>query len=304
MSQGAEQQPPRSRARRHFLGVAGATGAKVAATMAVLTTFSSLPAQAMGRKVWRHDGGATGSHGGESGASPVSNPVGNSPGSQSGSHTGSEPNCFLRGTAIMTPAGEVRIEDLRVGDLVETVRGQAMPVKWIGRQRYRKNAASWQKSVMPIRVARNALAEGVPHRDLYLSPSHALYIDGVLMRVKELVNGISITHALPADREEIEYFNIVLDSHEAILAEGTPAETFLLRADNHENFANFVEFERLYAADRRMSMTPFAPVVGYEGGREHLTALLRMGASRFMRTRDPIQAAYEKFVNRARVLAC
>lgn len=292
MSSGAEQQPPRSRARRHFLGVAGATGAKVAATLALMSTISVLPAEAMGRKVWRHDDNHSGGH--------TESPDGG----HSDSHDSSGPNCFLRGTAIMTPAGEVRIEDLRVGDLVVTAHGQAMPVKWIGRQSYRKSGPSWQDSVMPIRIARHALAENTPHRDLYLSPSHALYIDGALIRVKELVNGISIAPALPANRQEIEYFNILLDSHEAILAEGAPAETFLLRADNHESFANFAEFERLYPADRRVPMTPFAPVLGYEGGREHLTALLVMGAPRFMRLRDPIQDAYKKIATRTSELAC
>lgn len=278
MSSGTEQQPPRSRARRHFLGLAGATGAKVVATVAAITTISSSPAHALGRRWRRRD--------------------------RDDDHGNGDAKCFLHGTAIMTPAGEVRIEDLRVGDLVETVRGKAVPVKWIGRQCYRKSGSSWQDSVMPIRIARHALAQRTPHRDLYLSPNHALYIDGVLIRVKELVNGISIAPVFPADRQVIEYFNIMLDSHEVVLAEGAPAETFLLKANNHESFANFAEFEHLYPADRRSPMTPFAPIVGYEGGREHLTALLLMGAPRFMRMRDPIQDAYEKIATRARALAC
>ena len=293
MSSGMKQQSPRSRARRHFLGVAGATGTKVAASIAVMTMISSLPAQAMGRRVWRDHGGGHEDGGHSSGGSE-----------QSGGHSASDPNCFLRGTAIMTPTGEARIEDLRVGDLVQTVRGQAMAVKWIGRQSYRKSGASWQEGVMPIRIARNALAPNMPHRDLYLSPNHALYIDGVLIRVKELVNGTSVAPALPADRQTIDYLNIVLDSHEAVLAEGAAAETFLLRSDNHESFSNFAEFEHLYTAGRRVAMTPFAPIAGYEGGREHLTALLRMGAPRFLKMRDPIQDAYEKIAARAMVIAC
>ncbi|RWX81382.1 Hint domain-containing protein [Neorhizobium lilium] len=277
MASSKEQRAPRSRARRHFLGVAGATGAKVAVTLGGMTMISSLPAQAMGRKVRRdHDI------------------------KQGNTNNGNEPNCFLAGTNIMTPRGEVPIEDLCAGDLVETVRGRAMPIKWIGRQSYRRSGPSWQDSVMPIRIARNALAPHTPHRDLFLSPRHALYINGVLIRVKELVNGISIIPDLPEDRTVIEYFNIMLDSHEAIVAEGTPVETFLHRANNHESFANFDEFERLCAADSRVPMTPFAPILGYESGREHLTALLLMGASRFMQIRDPIQDIYEMIVARTK----
>lgn len=208
-------------------------------------------------------------------------------------------NCFLRGTSIMTPEGEARIEDLKVGDLVETVRGGAVAIKWIGRRAYTRTGPSWNDSVMPIRISRHALDDRTPHRDLYLSPNHALLIDGVLIRVKELVNGISIAPALPAERERIEYLQIVLDTHEVIWAEGALAESFLLRGSNHENFANFAEYERLYPAGTHLAMTPFAPIVGYEGGREHLKALLCLSISRFVQVRDPIQVAYERIGARA-----
>ncbi len=270
-----ERHQPRDRARRHFLGVVLSASARVAAISAAAGTIVSLPAQAMGHKWWKRQDGPT--------RSP----------------TPTNQNCFLRGTGIMTPTGEARIEDLSIGDLVETVRGKAMAVKWIGRQCYKKSGPSWPDNVMPIRIARQALDQRTPHQDLYLSPNHALFIDGVLIRVKDLVNGISIAPALPAGHERIEYFHIVLDTHEVIFAEGAPAETFLVRASNHENFTNFAEYERLYPADTRAAMTPFAPIIGYEGGREHLKALLRLGVSRFIQLRDPVQDASERIAARA-----
>ncbi|KXF75450.1 hypothetical protein ATN84_19515 [Paramesorhizobium deserti] len=269
MSPTRDRQLRLNRARRHFLGVAIATGAKIAALGAVATTISSLPARALGTNWGKDPGGGGGAH------------------------------CFLRGTSITTPTGEVRIEDLRTGDLVETVRGGAKAVKWIGRQNFRKSGPSWPESVVPVRIARHALDRQTPHRDLYLSPNHALFIDGVLIRVKELVNGRSIVPALPAGLETIEYFNIVFDTHEAVLAEGAPAETYLLGTDNYESFTNFVEFERLYPAEQRLAMVPFAPIVGYEGGRQHLKALLRLGASCLVPVRDPIREAYERIAARA-----
>ncbi|MEZ2128867.1 MULTISPECIES: Hint domain-containing protein [unclassified Sinorhizobium] len=278
MSSGAEQHSPGNRARRHFLGVMVAVGARVAAASSAAVTISSLSAQAKDKP---KDKG------------PKDKPRG---------PKDRDPNCFLRGTAIMTPAGEVRIEDLRIGDRVETVSGKAMAIKWIGRRLYRKSGPCWQNGVMPIRIARHALDACMPQRDLYLSPSHALYIDGVLIRVKELVNGTSIAPALPAEGETIEYFNIALESHEVILAEGAPAETFLLRANNHENFTNFAEFERLRPVEAAPAMAPFAPVAGYEGGREHLGALLRLAAPRFIPVRDPVRDAYERIASRARTL--
>lgn len=262
---------PHNRARRHFLGV-------VAAMAATAGTVASSPTQAMGRKWWRKHGSTD---------APSRGPK------------GGDQNCFLRGTSIMTANGEVRIEDIQIGDLVETVRGKAVAVKWIGHQRYKKSGSSWHDSVMPIRVSRHALDERAPHNDLYLSPNHALLIDGVLIRVKDLVNGVTIAPAIPAGHEMLDYYHIVLDTHEVILAEGVAAETLLLQASNYESFTNFVEYKRLYPADPPLAMTPFAPIVGYEGGREHLKALLRLGVSPFVQMHDPIQEAYERIAARA-----
>lgn len=261
-------------ARRNFLGLAAATGAKAAAlgSIAASTILPASVAKAMGRKWWKKD---------DDGGSPM---------------------CFLRGTAIKTPTGEVCIEDLKIGDLVQTVRGASMPVKWVGRHTYRRSGASWSSSVLPVRVARHAIDEATPYRDLYLSPGHALLIDGVLIRAQDLVNGASITPALPAGCETIEYFHIVLDSHEAILAEGAAAETFFLDAGNHEGFTNFVEFARLYPEMAHIAMVPMAPIVGY-GGRAHLKSLLRLVIGRFAPAPEPAEDAYGKIAARAGHLA-
>ncbi|RZS72770.1 Hint domain-containing protein [Phyllobacterium myrsinacearum] len=279
MSPTTERHRPLSRARRHFLGVALSTSVKVAAITGFATAMSSFPARAMGRKWWRH--------GGEPGHTPG----------------GDNQNCFLRGTSIRTPAGEVHIEDLRIGDDVETMNGKAAAVRWIGRQVYKRNSPSWAASVMPIRISRHAFDQQTPHADLYLSPNHALYVDGVLIRAKDLVNGLSIAPSLPPDREIIEYFHIVLDTHDVIFAEGAPAETFLLRDSNHESFTNFSEYARLYPAGLGTPMVPFAPIIGYEGGRENLMALLRLGLPRFIGLRDPVQDARDRFALRARETA-
>lgn len=275
MSSAREQHPQLNRARRHFLGVAAATGARIAAmvTLATTTFFPSSTARAQAAK-------------------PGNGPK---PGKGPGNNPGQGPKCLLRGTSIMTPTGEARIEDLRIGDLVETVRGEAHAIKWIGRHIYRLSGPKWSDSVVPIRICRHALDEHMPHRDLYLSAGHALFIDGVLIRVQDLINGISIAPAVPADEYEIEYFHLLLDTHEAILAEGTPVETLFFEPGCHEGFTNFAEFARLYPGPQPQ-MTPFAPFVGY-GGRAHLKALLRLAAGPWIRV--PTEEAYERIAARA-----
>ena len=145
-------------------------------------------------------------------------------------------------------------------------------------------------------MARSALADNVPHAHLYLSPFHALFIDGVLIQVAPLVNGTSITPAVPEGMKDIEYFHIELATHEVILAEGAPAETHL-NTNGREHFTNFVEYERLYGRETGPTV-PFSPIYGYSGARAHLKALLRLGVSRVVDVRDPIQRAYDRIAAR------
>lgn len=209
--------------------------------------------------------------------------------------------CMLLGTRVLTSHGAERVENLSIGDHAITSRGEAKPIKWIGRRRFTQGpSAQWPDSVHPVRVSRSALADNVPQADLYLSPMHALFIDGVLIPVKDLVNGTSIAYAMPEGAIDIEYFHIELETHEVILAEGAPVETLLVTGEyGREHFSNFAEYQRRYGRDTAPAMEPFAPVLGYFGGRDHLKALLRLGVSPVVDVRDPIQVAYDRLAARA-----
>jgi hypothetical protein len=136
------------------------------------------------------------------------------------------PICYLRGTYIRTPGGERKIEELNVGNHVVAFSGESKPIKWIGRQSFKKSTECWPKDFEPIRISRFALDERSPHRDLYVSPNHAIYIDGVLIPAKYLVNGLNIAQCAPEDANVIDYLHIELFTHDVIYAEGATAETF------------------------------------------------------------------------------
>jgi hypothetical protein len=217
--------------------------------------------------------------------------------------------CYLRGTHIGTPEGERKIEDLNIGDLVPTRSGDSKPIKWIGRQHFGKDAGSdWSEKLLPVRISSFALDEHTPHRDLYLSPNHALFIDDVLIPAIYLVNGTSIVQAMPEGVEEIDYFHIELETHEVIFAEGAAAETLLV-VNEHEAFAdlireqfdNFAERTQLYGNDLR-PMTPCAPRICYNGRRSELKALLRRAVSPILDIRNPIQLLHDQIAARAKEL--
>ena len=151
--------------------------------------------------------------------------------------------CFLSGTMIATPAGETPVESLAIGDLVLTADGRAAPVRWVGVQRVVTLFADPLRS-FPIRIAAGALGEGLPVRDLLVSPDHALFLDGVLVQAGALVNGATIDREVEMP-ERFTYFHVELDDHSLILAEGVPAETFV---DNvtRRRFDNFADYEALY----------------------------------------------------------
>src|SRR6516164_4013365 len=67
--------------------------------------------------------------------------------------------CFLKGTTIRTPAGDRKIEDLVIGDLLPTVFGGICPIQWIGRYSLKNSdpTKAWVKKALPVRVARSAL---------------------------------------------------------------------------------------------------------------------------------------------------
>ena len=156
--------------------------------------------------------------------------------------------CYCRGTLIRTASGEVAVEELAIGDRVMTLSGEAKPIRWIGRRVYDGRFIAGNRAVLPIRVAAGAIADGVPARDLFLSPTHALYIDGVLAPAEYLVNGASIAQAESVD--EVEYFHIELAAHDVIFAEGAPAESYV-DCDNRGIFQNADEFAALYPEDDR-----------------------------------------------------
>lgn len=146
--------------------------------------------------------------------------------------------CYMAGTRILTPDGERAVETLAPGDVVQTlIDGTLVPrvVRWVGSRRINLRTHPRPDTVAPILIRQDAFAAGIPQRDLYVSPAHAILVDGQLVCARLLDNGMTIRQDI--DRTVVDYFHVELDTHAILLAEALPAESYL-DTGNRGFFAN------------------------------------------------------------------
>jgi len=193
--------------------------------------------------------------------------------------------CFLRGTLIRTAAGERQVEALQAGDFLPTLFGGLQPIRALRVHRYLRRAGEpWSDEARPVLVCRSALGDGVPRRDLWLTGTHALFVDGVLIPAADLVNGTTIRHDDAGDLDRLDYFHIELDGHDVVEAEGAACESLLDR-------------------DTMAGVRPCAPIVGFNGGRSEAASRLRSALSPLLDRRRPVDVVRDRLEERAIELA-
>jgi hypothetical protein len=152
-------------------------------------------------------------------------------------------------------AASAAVETLAIGDLVLTADGRCVPVKWIGRQAI-VTRFGLRTSHTPIVIEAGALGDGLPHRDLRLTSAHALVFGDIAVEAGALVNGTTIRRIPRADLgERFTVFHIETERHEVILANGSPAETFVDNA-TRQRFDNFAEYRALHGDETPIEEPP------------------------------------------------
>lgn len=147
------------------------------------------------------------------------------------------PICFLRGSEIATIHGPVRVEELRAGDRVWTRDHGYKPVSWVGSSILPEADSAAAAKFQPVRIRAGALGQHVPARDLYVSPQHRILVNSrivagmfglreVLVPAKQLLalKGVEQVTGL----REVEYFHLLFDCHEVVLANGAEAESLFV----------------------------------------------------------------------------
>jgi len=139
--------------------------------------------------------------------------------------------CFTTGAMIATRDGEVKVENLEVGDHVLTRDHGAQPIRWIGRA---DRIAVGNHT--PVRIAAGALGMDLPSRDLVVSQQHRMLVSSVIARrmagAQEVLIPAKKLVGLPGiDYDQhmlsVTYYHLLLDRHEVIFAEGAPTESLM-----------------------------------------------------------------------------
>lgn len=148
--------------------------------------------------------------------------------------------CFTHGTIFSTAKGEVPIERLRSGDLLVTQDNGLQPIQWIWARKQTCGKIQKSPNLNAIKIKKNALGKGTPKRDLYVSKQHRILLHStitkrmygkheILVPAKDLVGMHGISEA--PIKGDITYYHILMENHEILIAEGTPAESLYLGAE-------------------------------------------------------------------------
>ncbi len=139
--------------------------------------------------------------------------------------------CFLAGSMIRTSEGDVAVEDIQIGDQLVTFdwkhnREVTHPVVWVGKAHAMVRAGlPDDEAGYPVRVLKDAIADGVPYKDMLITAEHCLFFEGKFVPVRMLVNGVSIFY--DKSITSYDYYHVETEQHSVIMADGMLTESYL-----------------------------------------------------------------------------
>jgi len=184
--------------------------------------------------------------------------------------------CFTPGTMIATPSGERAIETLEKGDLVRTIDGAFVPVRWIGGRELRLDDLMAHPENRPIRIDTGALGPDLPAKPLEVSPQHRIMLrskiaERMFGEAEVLVPAHYFIGLPGVDRvrgiQPTKYIHLLVEGHQVVVANGTPAESLyvgkearkMLGKDNWravKNSLNYAPFQQ-----GKPTMPPARPMI-------------------------------------------
>ncbi|APO88300.1 type I secretion protein [Donghicola sp. JL3646] len=142
--------------------------------------------------------------------------------------------CFTPGTLIATPRGQVPVEQLHVGDKIITRDNGIQEIAWLGQKEMPGKQLIANPHLKPILIKAGALGNGLPERDMLVSPNHRVLVASdltqlyfeereVLAAAKHLVGSAGIHQV---DVTNTTYIHFMFERHEVVLSDGAWTESF------------------------------------------------------------------------------
>lgn len=142
--------------------------------------------------------------------------------------------CFTPGSLILTETGEVPVERLSLSDRVLTRDNGFQAIRWMARRDLGGAELRANPAFHPVRIARGALGDGLPDRDLTVSPQHRMLLSGaraellfgereVLVAATQMVGMAGVTRVFPP---QVSYIHFMCDAHEVVRTDGAWSESF------------------------------------------------------------------------------
>jgi len=161
--------------------------------------------------------------------------------------------CFTPGTLITTTEGRRAVEDLRPGDRALTRDNGFQPVIWTGQRVCKSLSDAANTLATPVLIRAEALAPGLPERDMLVSPGHRFLTTDpahlsdtgateALIEARTLLGAPGIE---PAPCESVTYIHILFERHEIILSENAWSESLQLTQANARALPFFAETDQI-----------------------------------------------------------
>jgi hypothetical protein len=142
--------------------------------------------------------------------------------------------CFTPGTQIATPKGEKPVEELKIGDRVLTRDNGIRFITWAGQKTMTMQDLQISASMRPVIIRKGALGQGLPERDMIVSPNHRVLVVSEMAKLyfdesEVLVAAKHLTHMKgieTSDQPEATYIHFMCETHEIVLSDGAWTESF------------------------------------------------------------------------------
>jgi len=144
------------------------------------------------------------------------------------------PPCFTKDTRIHTPDGQIKVQCLTKGDVIQNYAGQMVKLRMVLSRYFSSRDLAENPKLRPVRIMAGALGKGLPLCDLLVSRQHRMLVSSKIAErmfgtTCVLVPAIKLTE-LPGiyvdeDVADVEYYHLLFEQHEVIIADGAPTES-------------------------------------------------------------------------------